>query len=253
MIVGDWMHIFITGGTRGIGYALVNEFVAKGHKVSFTGTSETSVMNANITNIDQARGYVLDVRYKDQIEQVAKNAEVTFGPIDIWINNAGVPQNHDHIEKLSVTTTNQVIDVNIKGLVYGTQVAITMLQALGGTVYNMEGLGSNGMIIKGESLYGGSKRFVRYLSKAAHKETKGTPVTVGTLQPGMVFTSFLLDNMSEDGMTIARILGSKPEDVATFLVKQMLKGKRIIAYLTNIRMIGRFLKYPFVRQNKDVM
>ena len=247
------MHIFITGGTRGIGYALVREFMKEGQTVSYTGTSEKSILSANITDINHARGYVLDVRYKDQIEVIAEEAIKAFGPIDVWINNAGVPQTHTMIKELPVNTTNHVLDVNIKGLVYGTQVAINKMSKLGGIIYNMEGLGSDGMIIKGEVLYGGSKRFVRYFSKGVQKECKGTSVTVGTLQPGMVFTDFLLDNMSKDGMTIARILGSKPETVASFLVKKILQGKRRIMYLTRLRMIGRFIKYPFVKQNKDVI
>jgi short-subunit dehydrogenase len=108
------------------------------------------------------------------------------------------------------------------------------------------------MIIAGEVVYGGTKRFVRYFSKGAAKELQGSNVYVGTLQPGMVFTSFLLDNMTEEGMTIARILGSHPEEVAHYLVKRMLKGKRHITYLSNVRMMLRFLKYPFIHQNKEV-
>lgn len=248
------MHVFITGGTRGIGHALVREFCQKGHNISFTGTTEQGVKDAVVKTDGHVRGFVLDVRDKDQISKVAKLAIDMFGPIDIWINNAGVPQEgHKYIGDLSRDNTDRVIDVNIKGMVYSTQVALEFMRKQNyGIVYNMEGLGSNGMIIAGEVLYGGSKRFLTYFSKGANKELKKTNVQVGTLQPGMVFTTFLLDNMSEQGMTIARILGSHPEQVASFLVKKMLKGKRKVAYLTNWRMIGRFVKYPFVRQNKDV-
>ncbi len=248
------MHVFITGGTRGIGRALVREFCQKGHRVSFTGTTQEGIMKAVVDVDGEVKGYVLDVRDKAQIEAVAKKAIDAFGPIDIWINNAGVPQEgHKYIVDLPQDNTDRVIDVNVKGMIYGTQVALSfMTKQNHGIVYNMEGLGSNGMIIRGEVLYGGSKRFLTYFSKGVNKELKNSNVQVGTLQPGMVFTSFLLDNMSEEGMPIARILGSHPEQVARFLVKKMLNGKRKIAYLTNWRMIGRFVKYPFVRQNKDV-
>jgi lactate dehydrogenase-like 2-hydroxyacid dehydrogenase len=59
--------------------------------------------------------------------------------------------------------------------------------------------------------------------------------------------------MTDEGMTIARILGSHPDQVADYLVKRMLKGKRHITYLSNVRMMMRFLKYPFIHQNKEVM
>jgi NADP-dependent 3-hydroxy acid dehydrogenase YdfG len=246
------MHICITGGTRGIGNALAREFVLKGHKVTFTGTSRTSVEKSGLEGTS-SKGFVLDVRNKADIEGVARQAVETFGPIDIWINNAGVPQHHHHVTDIEKDVSDAVLDVNIKGMVYGTQVAISIMrQQERGIVYNMEGLGSNGMIIAGEVVYGGTKRFVRYFSKGAAKELQGSNVYVGTLQPGMVFTSFLLDNMTEEGMTIARILGSHPEEVAHYLVKRMLKGKRHITYLSNVRMMLRFLKYPFIHQNKEV-
>lgn len=246
------MHVFITGGTRGIGNALAREFVLKGHKVTFTGTSRTSVEKSGLESTT-SKGFILDVRNKADIEGVARQAAETFGPIDIWINNAGVPQNHSQVADIEKEVTDAVLDVNIKGMVYGTQVAISIMrQQDRGIVYNMEGLGSNGMIIGGEVLYGGTKRFVRYFSKGAAKELQGSNVYVGTLQPGMVFTSFLLDNMTDEGMTIARILGSHPDQVADYLVKRMLKGKRHITYLSNVRMMMRFLKYPFIHQNKEV-
>ena len=62
----------------------------------------------------------------------------------------------------------------------------------------------------------------------------------------------LLDNMTKQGMTIAKILGSHVEEVAPYLVKQMLKGKRKIKYLTTFKTLWRFIKYPFVHQNKNV-
>ncbi len=246
------MHVLITGGTRGIGNALVNEFVVHGHRVSFTGTSKTSIEESGSEGA-LSRGFVLDVRNKADIEAVAEEAIRTFGPIDIWINNAGVPQNHLPVADITKGMTDRVLDVNIKGMVYGTQVAIPIMKQQHGMIYNMEGLGSNGMIIAGEVLYGGSKRFLSYFSKGAGRELKKSSVHVGTLQPGMVFTSFLLDNMTEEGMTIARILGSHPDQVARYLVKRMLKGRRRIKYLSTSRMIGRFLKYPFMKQNRDVM
>ena len=80
-------------------------------------------------------------------------------------------------------------------------------------------------------VYGGSKRFLSYFSQGCNKELKEFPeIFVGTLKPGMVFTALLLDQMSDDGMKIARILGSKVEVVTPFLVNQMIKGKQTIKY-----------------------
>ena len=112
--------------------------------------------------------------------------------------------------------------------------------------------GSNNMKIAKTLVYGGSKRFLSYFSQGCNKELKEFPeIFVGTLQPGMVFTALLLDQMSDDGMKIARILGSKVEVVTPFLVKQMIKGKQTIKYLTFGKSMWRFMSSPFSKRNQE--
>ncbi len=252
---GEIMHIFITGGTRGIGHGLVLEFLKFGHHVSFTGTTENGV-NKAIKNLKgDVQGFVCDVRVQSQIEEASINAIKEYGPIDVWINNAGVSQVNQYFKDLNEEEIRHVIDVNIIGMVYGTHVALNLMKKQGyGKIYNMEGLGSNNMMIPKTILYGGSKRFLSYFSNGVNKELKDEEnLFVGTLQPGMVFTDLLLDNMTKQGMTIARILGSHVEDVTSYLVKKIIKEKRQIKYLTFPKTMWRFLKYPFVHQHKEVM
>ncbi len=249
------MHIFITGGTRGIGHGLVDEFNKLGHHVSFTGTTEKGVNEAIKKMNDNVQGFVCDVRDKSQIELASKNAIETFGQLDIWINNAGVSQVNKYFKDLNEEEIRHVLDVNVIGMVYGTHVALNLMKQQGfGRIYNMEGLGSNNMMIPKTILYGGSKRFLSYFSNGVNKEFKKEErIFIGTLQPGMVFTDLLLDNMTKQGMTIARILGSHVEDVTPYLVKKIIKEKRQIKYLTFPKTMWRFLKYPFVHQHKEVM
>ena len=224
------MHIFITGGTRGIGLGLVKEFLKLGHRVSYTGTSEKSIEK----HINELKGdyfaSVCDVRDKSQIEKSLQLAKAEYGNIDIWINNAGVDQDRLSIHELSEEEIKRVVDVNVTGTLLGTSVALKeMIEQGSGRVYNFEGLGSNNMVIRKTIIYGSSKRLVRYFSKASNKEMKEYPgISVGTMQPGMVFTDLLLKNLGDDGMKVARILGNEVEDVTAFLVHHALKGKRKI-------------------------
>jgi len=70
-------------------------------------------------------------------------------------------------------------------------------------------------------------------------------IQVGTISPGMVFTDLLKTSGSEDGMKIANILGSQVSEVSPFLVKNMIKGKRKIEFLTKRRILWKFFKSLF--------
>jgi short-subunit dehydrogenase len=241
------MHIFITGGTRGIGLGLVKEFLKQGHRVSYTGTSEKSISK----NIDELSGdflpLVCDVRYKSQIVKAKEAALNKFDCIDIWINNAGIGQKSLVVSDLSEEEIKKVVDVNVLGMMIGTSVALDEMKKQNhGMVYNMEGLGSNNMMVPTTVIYGSSKRLLTYFSKACDKELKEyKEISVGTLQPGMVFTDLLLSDMSEEGMKIAKILGSNVTEVTRFLVKKILKGKKQIKFLTTRKAMWRFMISPF--------
>ena len=246
------MHIFITGGTRGIGLGLVKEFLKKGHNVSYTGTSTNSIEKTQLELKGDFHAFVCDVRNESDIINAKNQAIQKFGPIDIWINNAGVDQERLTIDQLPTEEISKVIDINITGSMIGTSIALQEFKKQGyGYVYNFEGLGSNNMKIPETIVYGTSKRAITYFSQACNKELKEHKnITVGTIQPGMVFTDLLLSNMSEEGMKIARILGDTVENVTPFIVKNVLKKKKTIKYLTNLKIMKRFITSPFKKKQK---
>lgn len=245
------MHIFITGGTRGIGNGLVKEFLKLGHEVSFTGTSETSITNASKDLNGTFYGIICDVRSYDSITNAKDIAVDKFQCIDIWINNAGVDQARLDICDLTESDIKKVIDINVSGMMMGTSIAISEMKKQNfGFVYNMEGLGSNNMKIAKTVVYGSSKRLLTYFSKACNKELKEyNDITVGTLSPGMVFTDLLLADLDEDSLKITAILGNKVETVTPFLVKKMIKGKKYIHWLTNRKIAWKFFCSMF-KKNK---
>jgi NADP-dependent 3-hydroxy acid dehydrogenase YdfG len=244
------MHIFITGGTRGIGHGIVVELLKKEHQVSYTGTSESSIKK----NIERLKGefnpIVCDVRNKNDLLNARDKALEVFGTIDIWINNAGVDQARETIDQLSENEIQRVVDINIVGSMLGTSVALELFKKQGfGYVYNFEGLGSNNMKIPKTIVYGTTKRALTYFSKACNKELSKYPkVFVGTIQPGMVFTELLLSNMDEEGMKVARIIGDSVDNVTPFIVKNVLKQKLSIKYLTNLKIAKNFILSPFKKK-----
>ncbi len=243
------MHIFITGGTRGIGHGLVKEFLSKDIHVSFTGTTEESVRNASSKLQGSFFGLVCDIRDYGNILDVSERAIEKFGAIDVWINNAGIDQDRKTVDLLTDDNIKKLIDINVIGSMYGTKIAITHFKKQkSGIVYNMEGLGSNGMKIPETVIYGSSKCLITYFSEAANKELKkNKDIFVGRLQPGMVFTDLLMNGMDDGAAKIAAILGNKVEVVTPYLVKGILKKKRVVKWLTTRRMFFKFAKSIFVK------
>lgn len=127
-----------------------------------------------------------------------------------------------------------------------------------GSLYNMEGLGSDGRIIKGMALYGTSKSALSYLTKAVAKETQCTPILVGGLRPGMVVTKLITEQYEghpeewERAKKIFNILSDRVETVTPWLAKKILanrKNGKTIVWLTKRKLIKRFLSTPFRKRN----
>ena len=247
------MHIFITGGTRGIGHGVVLEFLSRGHQVSFTGTSTKSIDKSTADLQGEYVGLVCDVRYRDMIEVAMKLAISKFGAIDIWINNAGVDQERLVVSDLTEEEIKKVVDINITGTILGTGVALEQMKSQGeGVVYNLEGLGSNNMTIPKTSIYGTTKRAITYFTKACKKEIKEYPnVLVGTIQPGMVFTDLLMKNLGDDGMKIANIIGNDVPYVAKRIVNGVLNKKLKIVIMNNINVTWRFMTSKFRKKRNN--
>lgn len=254
------MKIVITGGTRGIGFAMAKQFLLTGNRVVISGTSGESVDSAiERLNSAQAFGCKCLVENSEEVENLFAFSKDKMGGVDIWINNAGINQPKKFFNEMEFNEYEKVIDVDILGLMNGTKAALSQMQDQGyGFIYNMEGLGSDGRVISGSIIYGTAKRAVRYFTRGVAKEAADTGVCIGRLSPGMVLTDFLLKDIEEDTpkniqtKKIFNILADRPETVATFLCKEIIKNTKnnsYIAWLTTSKILIRFL-FAFRRKNK---
>ncbi|MBP6015230.1 MAG: SDR family oxidoreductase [Candidatus Promineofilum sp.] len=256
--------IVITGSTRGIGYGLADAFLARGCAVTLNGRSPGSMAEAqraleNAHGAGRVAGQHGDISQPDTHQALWDATVAAFGRVDIWINNAGIGHPMLMIWELPVETVHQVVDINLKGMTFGAQTAIRgMLKQGDGHLYNMEGFGSNGRMRPGLSLYGSTKAAVRFLSRSLTQETKGTPVKVSTLSPGLVITDLLTDQFEDDVEELERakkvfnIIGDKVETVTPWLVDQVLsndKSGAVIDWLTTTKLLTRFAMAPFRRRD----
>jgi len=239
----------------------------QGHKVVISGASQESTNTALEKLQDELGpgfigvslfGYGCNVVDKDQLERLREYSLDQLGHIDIWFNNAGLSHRQQSLQEMDTAVIDSVINVNILGVVYGSQVATQLFIQQGyGALYNMEGLGSDGRIVKGMSIYAGTKRFVRYFTRNLIKESENQHYIVGRIMPGMVTTDLLLQDMDKSDdpdktRRIYAILADHVTRVAPWICEQMLDNKkngRLISWLTTPKIIFRFMTAGFIKRN----
>jgi short-subunit dehydrogenase len=253
-------NIVITGSTRGIGYAMAKEFLKAGCNVTFSGRHQNGLdpLWEDLRDHQDQIFYVpCNVQDPIQLENLYDEAEKHWGSVDCWINNAGQNAPHKVVYETDNLSTAAVINTNILGMIYGSQIAARrMLKQGHGQIWNMEGLGSNNMIQVKTVLYGTTKHALTYFTKGLAKELKGTPVLIGRLSPGMMLTDFI--TKAPDGSEsevllnksfkfIFNTLGDRPETVAQFFIPRILgntKHDAHLVWLTNMKTMTRFISAP---------
>lgn len=255
--------VVITGGTRGIGCGLAEEFLKRGHQVVICGRGESTTSGA-VTQLQAAYGaenvfgQPCDMGVYQQVQNLWDAAVARFGKIDIWINNAGVTTTRLKTWELPPEEMAAVVNTNLLGVMYASKVVLQgMLKQGFGQLYNMEGLGSDGkMMTPGIIVYGATKSALAYYTRGLIMETKDTPVQVGLLSPGMVVTDLLIGDIGDSEQTrrVFNILADRVETVAPFLVESVLAntehGARF-AWLTTPKILWRFMSARFT--NRDVL
>lgn len=250
------MIVVITGSSKGIGFYLASEFLKRGHSVCLNGR-DSDALNHALTKLEKTGPAVIacagDVSQISTHERLITSTIERFGQIDVWINNAGIPQPYQTFTGLTPEEITTLLNVNLTGTMYGSQIAASFFLEQGyGSLYNMEGFGSDGRTMNKLSLYGTSKRAVRYFTNAFYKELKDLPLQIGTINPGMVRTDFLkidrrFDNEEEKQRyeKVMDILAEDPEPVAQFIVDKILSNKKkfkAIKYLSGVKLAGKILK-----------
>lgn len=256
--------IVITGSTRGIGFGMAKELLARDCAVLISGRTDQSTQTAlhalkSQSTSDQVAGFACDVRSYKAVQDLWDYCNGKFGQVDIWINNAGLSGAQAAIWEIDPTQAQTVVETNLLGVIYGSMVAVQgMLSQGSGSLYNMEGLGSDGRKLNGLACYGTTKYAVSYFTDSLVRETAGTPLVIGALRPGMVITDMILNQYRERPeewlrvKKIFNIIASRVEDVAPWLAEQVLKNQKSgvrLSYTSNLKLMGRMLVSPFHKRN----
>lgn len=177
--------VLITGGSRGIGKATAETFIADGAKVAIL-SKDSSKLEKTAKEIG-AFPVAADIRYSKQVSHAVRKVLTHFGRIDILINNAGVAYSRELI-KTSEDEWDEMFGVNVKGMFLVTKATLpSMIKDRSGVIINVSsGAGKGG--IPGLSGYSASKFAVIGLTESLTREIDRYGIKVFAICPGAVAT-----------------------------------------------------------------
>lgn len=187
----------ITGASTGIGAAIAKELAGEGANVVLAARTLENLhkVKAEIEELGKGKVYSVqtDVANQDDVIKLTEEAREQFGDIDILVNNAGQMLT-GAVRSGKVEEWEQMIDVNIKGLLYGVDAVLPfMLERATGHIVNIASV-SGQEVTKHSTVYSGTKFAVRAISTGLEKELAQTGVRVTNISPGMVATRLSSDN-----------------------------------------------------------
>lgn len=179
----------VTGAGSGIGEAIATLLHEEGAKVVLAGRNKDKLQNvANQLAQDSVKVVPTDVTKKEEVDELIKIAQQTFGGLDIVINSAGQMLS-SKITDYQVDEWDSMIDVNIKGTLYTAQAALpTMLEQSSGHLINIASI-SGFEVTKSSTIYSATKAAVHTITQGLEKELAKAGVKVTSISPGMVDTA----------------------------------------------------------------
>ena len=183
----------VTGGTRGIGYAIAEALIRAGDSVAFTGRGEDGVLKAerSLSSIDRARvvGIACDVRDPGSVMLAMKRVIAKFNALDVLVNCAGVGVGAP-IADLPHDEWDRIIGTNLTGVFNCCKAAIPHLRTRGGGfIINISSLASTNPF-PGGAAYCASKAGLNAFSDALMQELRYDNIRVSSILPGSVATGF---------------------------------------------------------------
>jgi NADP-dependent 3-hydroxy acid dehydrogenase YdfG len=197
--------VVITGASSGLGEATARHLSAQGATVVL-GARRTDRIEALAGELSASGGKALaiatDVTHCDQVERLVDAGAQTYGRIDVMINNAGLmPQ--APLERLKIDEWERMIDVNIKGVLYGIAAALPhMKRQKAGHFINVSSVAGH-KVGQGFAVYAATKYAVRALSEGLRQEVKPYNIRTTVISPGAVATE--LPNTATDPDSADRV------------------------------------------------
>jgi len=223
----------VTGGSRGIGRAVVEALARANWRVYFCSRSRDSLSRASEelreTYPDRVSGWLCDVAEEDQIDELIGRIVNQEGRIDCLVNNAGIGL-FAAVEQISGDDWRRVMGTNLHGAFYGMRaVAPIMKRQASGWIFNIVSLAGKHPFARGAA-YNASKAGLVALSEAAMLDLRQYGIRVAAILPGSVSTDFSHPQPgADDSWKLA------PEDIARTVIDHLAYPNRALPSLIELR------------------
>ena len=196
----DGKTAVVTGGTKGIGYAIAERLLKAGCRVFVCGRDKRDLRQALewLSRHGQVDGDVCDVRSEEQVKMMLDECGRRFAGIDILVNNAGIGIIGKTVEEMSGDEFRQTLETNLFGVFYGCHYAVPMIRERGGGyIINISSLAGQNPHPR-MAAYNASKFGLNGFSEALMQEVRPDNIKVSYICPGSVNTYFGGDTPSDD-------------------------------------------------------
>ncbi len=225
----------VTGGTRGIGHAVVQALAAAGASVVLTGTTAKHANTAAEEFVRQGMkvfGFPADVSREDDVQKLFDFADKTLGGLDILINNAGLGI-FKPAGELSLADWKKVIDVNLTGAFHCSRLAIPRMKASGGGyIVHLSSLAAKNPFASGAA-YNASKFGMNGMAEAMMLDHRYDNIRVTSIMPGSVDTDF--GGTAKEKNAAASNWKISPADVADMVITVLKMPERTTVSRVEIR------------------
>jgi 3-oxoacyl-[acyl-carrier protein] reductase len=219
----------VTGGSRGIGFAIASALAELGTTVIITGRDETR-LEASAGELRsrglKCEGIVCDVTNLASVTSLGARLQGTHGRVDILVNSAGIPGSASLLHELDPDEWDAIFHTNVRGVFYMMRAFVPLMIATGaGHIVNISSLAGKNALPLG-AVYSASKWALNGLTYSAAEELRAHNIRVSVICPGSVDTEF----SPHAGKTPDRML--KPEDVAHVVI--MLVTQRPQSFVSEV-------------------
>jgi NADP-dependent 3-hydroxy acid dehydrogenase YdfG len=225
--------VAITGASEGIGKAIAQKLAGIGVKVVL-GARNLEQLEKVAEAIKNSGGEALpvktDVSNKADLINFVNAAVQKYGKLDVIVNNAGFAR-LSRIDELDIDDWDQMIDINIKGVLYGMGAAIPVFkQQRSGHIVNI--ISTSGIkIVPLQGVYAGTKNAVRTIAEAFRQESDGS-IRITGISPGLIKTNFAAKSVtSQENKNAANKgveeLGISPDSIADAVIYAISQPKDV--------------------------
>jgi 3-hydroxy acid dehydrogenase/malonic semialdehyde reductase len=218
--------VFITGASAGIGRSCARAFAAEGARLIIGARRRTRLdeLTAELKTSPGTAVRILELDVRDQaaVEKSIAKLPPEWAEIDVLVNNAGLSRGLDKLHEGKIIDWEEMIDANIKGLLYVSRAVIPGMVKRGrGHIINIGSIAGHEVYPNG-NVYCATKFAVRALSKGMRLDLVGTGLRVSNVDPGLVETEFSLVRFRGDTERAKKVYQGytplSPDDIADAVV-----------------------------------